>query len=67
MTEAEATAIALEQVPGTVDDIDVESINGVVYFLVEVEGNDGREATVEINAITGEVHSFTWDDDDDDD
>lgn len=67
LTEEKAAAIALEEVPGTVDDIDIENMNGVVYFLVEVEGNDGREATVEINAITGEVHSFTWDDEDDED
>ena len=36
-------------------------------YLVEIEANDGREATVEINAITGKINTLTWDDDDDDD
>ncbi|WP_428911246.1 PepSY domain-containing protein [Niallia sp. Krafla_26] len=67
LSEEKAIAIALEQIPGEVDDIDLENKNGVSYFLVEVEANDGREATVEINAITAAVESITWDDQDDDD
>ncbi|WP_338471997.1 PepSY domain-containing protein [Niallia sp. XMNu-256] len=66
LTEEKAAEIALKEVPGEVDDIDVENINGITYFLVDVEVNDGREATVEINGITGEVQSLTWDEDDDD-
>ena len=66
LSEEKAAVIALEQVPGEVDDVDVENINGVTHFLVEVETHDDREATVEINAITGEVKSITWDDHDDD-
>lgn len=69
LTEQEAATIALEQVPGTVDDIEIMNVNDIAYYFVEVETNDGREAKVEINAITGEVRSFTWDDhgrDDDD-
>ncbi|MCQ6274472.1 PepSY domain-containing protein [Bacillus sp. V3B] len=67
LTEQDAIALALQQVPGVVEDVDVETINGVGYYFVEVETIDDREATIEINAITGEVKSLTWDDDDDDD
>jgi len=67
VTEQEAAAIALEQVQGTVDDVEMEKVDGITYYFVEVETNDGREAKVEINAITGEVKSFTWDDQGQDD
>ncbi|WP_071393760.1 PepSY domain-containing protein [Bacillus tuaregi] len=66
LTEQEAAAIALEQVAGNIDDVDYEKVNGMGFYFVDVETTDGREAKVEINAITGEVKSLTWDDDDDD-
>jgi uncharacterized membrane protein YkoI len=49
------------------DDIEAKNIDGIVYYLVDIEANDGREATVEINAITGEITTLTWDDDQEDD
>ena len=52
------------------DDIEAKNVNGITYYLVEIETNDGREATVEINAITGQINTLTGmmiDDDDDDD
>ncbi len=67
LTEQEAAALALQQVAGIVDDIDLENVNGITYYLVDIETEDGREAKVEINAITGEVKSLTWDDDGQDD
>jgi len=67
LTEQEAAALALKQVAGVIDDIDLENVNGIAYYLVDVETEDGREAKVEINAITGEVKSLTWDDDEQDD
>lgn len=67
LTEAEAKNAALKEVPGTVDDIEAKNVNGMTYYLVEIETNDDREATVEINAITGQINSLTWDDDDGDD
>jgi uncharacterized membrane protein YkoI len=62
LTEKEAADIALAHVPGTIDDIDMENINGMNYYLVEVEADEENEAVVAINAITGEVQSVTWDD-----
>ena len=67
LTEEQAKNTALKEVPGKVDDIEVKNINGMVYYLVDIETNDDREATVEINAISGQISSLTWDDDDDDD
>ena len=37
LTIEEATSIALEEVPGVVDDVDEETINGIAYYFVEVE------------------------------
>ena len=67
LTEEQAKNAALKEVPGTVDDIEAKNVNGMTYYLVEIETNDDREATVEINAITGKINTLTWDDDDDDD
>lgn len=36
-------------------------------YLVEIEVDDGREATVQVNAISGEIMSVYWDDEDSDD
>ncbi|WP_374016029.1 PepSY domain-containing protein [Paenibacillus thiaminolyticus] len=62
ITEDEAAAIALKHVSGEVDDIDLIQLDGVVYYLVEIDREDGEDGTVQINAITGEVKSVTWDD-----
>lgn len=63
LSEQEAGQIALEHVPGQVDDVDSVNINGIIFYLVEIEANDEKEVIVEINSITGEVKSVTWDDD----
>ncbi len=67
LTMEEAASIALEQVSGAVDDVDEETINGIAHYFVKVESSNGREAIVEINAITSEVKSISWDDDGNDD
>ena len=66
LTKDQAMNVALKEVPGTVEEIETKSMNGIVYYLVEIEANDGREATVEINAITGKINTLTWDDDQED-
>lgn len=60
ITEAQAITIALSQVNGEVDDVEMGSLDGKSYYLVEIEGGDD-EATVRIDAITGEVLSIYWD------
>ncbi|KAF0817916.1 PepSY domain-containing protein [Cytobacillus sp. FSL R5-0377] len=62
LTEEEAIQIALKSEPGEVDDISFEESERGSYYLVEIEKDDGREAAVEIHAITGEVLSVSWDD-----
>lgn len=62
LTESEAARIALQHIPGELDDVDLEQSGGVAYYLVEIERDDDMEATVQIHAITGEIMSVTWDD-----
>jgi uncharacterized membrane protein YkoI len=61
LTEKEATKIALQKVQGEIDDVELEELNGVSYYLVEIEREDEQEATVQINSISGEVISIVWD------
>ncbi|SMQ68830.1 Uncharacterized membrane protein YkoI [Bacillus sp. OV166] len=63
LTEAEAREIAKKQVNGTVNHIWLETKGEQTYYLVEIETKDDREAIVQIHAITGNVMSVTWDDD----
>lgn len=62
ITEQEAIKIALKQIPGTLEEIELEESNGISYYLVEIEGNDQQEATIQVHSITGEIMSVTWDD-----
>lgn len=65
LTDAEASKRALAKVPGVVDDVDLrDTDSGIPYYLIEIDLKDGREATVEVNAISGAIRSVTWDDDD---
>jgi len=62
ITEEQAGQIALEQVQGNVNDIDFEDEDNLIYYLVEIDTSDDREAIVQIDAITGEILSVYWDD-----
>jgi uncharacterized membrane protein YkoI len=61
ITEKEAASIALSRVNGEIDEIELEVSGGISYYLVELE-TDEDDATIQINAISGEVMSITWDD-----
>ena len=66
LSEKEAKQKALAKVPGEVDDIELRGTNsGNPYYLVEIDLNDGREAIVQVNAISGAIRSVTWDDEED--
>jgi uncharacterized membrane protein YkoI len=67
LTEAEAKDIAKKQVNGAVEHIWLETKGGKTYYLVEIETQDDREVIVQIHAITGNVMSVSWDDDNEDD
>jgi uncharacterized membrane protein YkoI len=62
ITEKAAAEIALQEVNGTVDDIDLETTGDTSYYLVEIETAADKEALVQIHAITGKIISITWDD-----
>ncbi len=69
LTEKQAEQIALRQVKGEVDDVKFKHSGktGQQYYLVEIDTSDDREATVQINGVSGAVMSVTWDDEDDSD
>lgn len=62
ITEQQAIQIALGQLTGEVDSVDFEETAEGGYYLVEIETQDD-EATFQIHAVSGEVLSITWDDD----
>ncbi|WP_243355228.1 PepSY domain-containing protein [Bacillus litorisediminis] len=62
LTESEAVEIALQRVEGEVDDVELEQSNGVIYYLIEVEREEEEDATVQVNALSGEIMSVTWED-----
>src|SRR5699024_5821817 len=62
ISEAEAIQIALNRVAGEVDDVDLESSNGQLYYFVEIETADDLEAEIQIHAISGKIVSIEWDD-----
>ena len=67
LTEDEAVKVALGQVFGKVEDVELRSNDNGIYYLIEIETPEGREAVIQVNAITGTVMSVIWDDDGDDD
>ncbi|MEJ8303200.1 PepSY domain-containing protein [Saccharibacillus sacchari] len=69
LTEKEAEKIAAKSLAGAgskVEDTDADlrtEDDGQAYYLVEVELEDGREASVQVNAVSGKILSTTWDED----
>ena len=51
----QARRIALGQVPGSVIALSLDSDDGVVYWEVEIQSNDGALYDIEIDANTGDV------------
>ena len=58
-----AEAIALMQINGTVDGIELEDVNGTLVYEVEIETPDDDEVKVQVDAYTGQVLSVLWEDD----
>ncbi|WP_216829718.1 PepSY domain-containing protein [Alkalihalobacterium elongatum] len=61
LTEQQAIEIALREVEGKIDDVELEGEDGLLVYEVEIEVDDDHEATIIINAYTGEIISVTWD------
>lgn len=67
LSEREASELALAHVYGEVEEVDLRgSDTGVAYYLVEIDIEDGRDAVVQVNAITGAIMSVAWEQEDDD-
>ncbi|MFA9559278.1 PepSY domain-containing protein [Evansella sp. AB-rgal1] len=63
ITRDRAIEIALGEVNGEVDDVDLEEQNGRLVYEIEIENKEtDREATLIIDAYTGEILSVEWDD-----
>ncbi|MEO0980285.1 MAG: PepSY domain-containing protein [Pseudomonadota bacterium] len=64
-----AIEIALKEVPGTVQESELEKEDGKQVYEIEILTADGQEMEVEIDAATGavlEIEADGGDDDDDD-
>ncbi|WP_172195268.1 PepSY domain-containing protein [Saccharibacillus qingshengii] len=65
---AAASALGVES--GAVEDSDAElrsEEDGQAYYLVDVELKTGRQAEVQINAVSGAMQTITWDEEEDSD
>ncbi|BAB04094.1 PepSY domain-containing protein [Halalkalibacterium halodurans] len=60
----EAKEIALKEVSGKIDDIELERENGSLVYEVEIESDhyDDDDVTVYVDAMTGNVLYVEWDD-----
>lgn len=66
LSGSEAAKLALQQVQGTVDEVEYKQQGSTRYYLVEID-TDAGEAVVQVHAITGAIMSITWDDAEEDD
>ena len=63
ITQDEAINAALEKVPGTVEEVELEDEKGTIVYEIELVSTDGTEHEVEVDAQTGEVLKVEADDD----
>lgn len=63
LTEEQVIEIALMEVPGTVQDVELETHRGQHIYEIEILAADGEEFEVEIDAETGDVLEVSADDD----
>ena len=66
LTEAQVIEIALLEVPGEVQEIELETEDGIPVYEVEILVSGGTEMEVEIHADTGEVLEIETEDEDGD-
>lgn len=58
----QARAIAMEQVEGVFDGVEVEEVNQSVVYEVEIDTPKGQEVKVQVDAHTGKIVSVLWED-----
>lgn len=64
VSATQAIEIALAEVPGEVQEVDLDRDDGQQVYEVEIVNADGVEMEVEVDAETGEVLEVEADDDD---
>ena len=62
ITEEQATKTALEKVPGTVNEVELEDENGTIVYGIEVVLTDGTQQDVKVDAQTGKIVKVEADD-----
>ncbi|HMJ75475.1 MAG TPA: PepSY domain-containing protein [Iamia sp.] len=62
VSQDEAEQAALAEAPGTVSRAHIEREDGRVVWDVEIDGEDGRRADVQVDAATGEIVELDLDD-----
>ncbi len=67
LSEEQAIEIALLEVAGDVQEVELEKEDGMMVYEVEILNADGQEFEVEIAADTGVVLEVEAEDEDDDD
>lgn len=67
LSEEQAIEIALLEVAGEVQEVELDDEDGMMVYEVEILGADGSEYEVEIAADTGEVLETEAEDEDDQD
>ena len=62
LTAEEAGQIALTHVPGVIDEVEPGDEEEAGSYIVDIDTENGDEAKVQVNAISGDVISISWDD-----
>ena len=65
LSEEQAIEIALLEIPGDVQEIELEKEDGALVYEIEILGDSGQEFEIEISADTGTVIEIEAEDDDD--
>ncbi|WP_343781570.1 PepSY domain-containing protein [Alkalibacillus silvisoli] len=61
VTEEEAIEIGLSEIEGDVLEIDLREVDGGLYYFITIAINEEEQATAQINAFSGEIHSVAFD------
>ena len=63
----QARKTALERIPGTIVEEELEKENGRIVYSIEIRDKDKKVFDVEVDAITGEIVNVEEEDEDDED
>ncbi|WP_087972067.1 PepSY domain-containing protein [Oceanobacillus rekensis] len=67
VTKQVSKEIALDRIPGTIEEVELDNEDGYIVYEVELQSEDDDEYEVIINAQTGDILEIESDDNDNDD